>query len=136
MPVATDDSSLGNVTNTPVTVDVLANDTTGDAVDPTSVQIVGTTNPGDDLVVVGEGTWSVDPVSGAITFTPEPGFTDDPTDITYTVDDVEGNTSNAAVVAVGYDQQPPVAVDDESLGQPCGPGDVECARWFVFGWCG
>ena len=121
VPVATDDSSLGNVTNTPVTVDVLANDTTGDAVDPTSVQIVGTTNPGDDLVVVGEGTWSVDPVSGAITFTPEPGFTDDPTDITYTVDDVEGNTSNAAVVAVGYDQQPPVAVDDESLANPAGP---------------
>ena len=53
VPVATDDSSTGNTTGTPVVVDVLANDTTGDVVDPTTVQIVGTTNPGDDLVVAG-----------------------------------------------------------------------------------
>ncbi len=43
-------------------MDVLANDTTGDTVDASTVQIVGTTNPGDDLVVAGEGVWSVDPV--------------------------------------------------------------------------
>ncbi|MBK8492593.1 MAG: hypothetical protein IPL49_17310 [Saprospirales bacterium] len=81
VPVATDDVSTGNVTNTPVTVDVLANDLTGDVVDPTTVQIVGTANPGDPLVVPGEGTWTVNPTTGAITFTPQPGFTADPTDI-------------------------------------------------------
>ena len=74
VPVATDDSSTGNTTGTPAVVDVLANDTTGDIVDPTSVQIVGTTNPGDDLVVAGEGMWSVDPATGAITFTPGAWF--------------------------------------------------------------
>ncbi|WP_298330901.1 hypothetical protein, partial [uncultured Dokdonia sp.] len=70
VPVSTLDESAGNDTGLPVVVDVLANDVDGDVVDPTTVQIVGTANPGDDLVVVGEGTWSVDPVSGAITFTP------------------------------------------------------------------
>jgi uncharacterized repeat protein (TIGR01451 family) len=95
-PVATDDASIGNPTGTPVTVPVLANDTTGDAVDPTTVQIVGTANPGDSLVVGGQGTWSVDPVTGAITFTPESGFGGDPAPIQYTVQDEEGNTSNPA----------------------------------------
>ena len=120
VPVATDDESLGNMTNNPVTVPVLGNDDTGDSVDPTTVQIVGTTNPGDPLVVPGEGTWTVDPVSGAITFTPEAGFTADPTDITYTVDDDEGNTSNPANVNIEYDAQPPVATNNESLSNPAG----------------
>ncbi len=92
VPVAADDSSLGNTTGTPAVVDVLANDTTGDVVDPATVQIVGTTNPGDDLVVAGEGTWSVDGTTGETTFTPEAGFTDDPTDITYTVNDARATS--------------------------------------------
>ncbi len=121
LPVASDDSSTGNTTNTAVTVDVLGNDTTGDTADPTTVQIVGTTNPGDSLTVPGEGVWSVDGTTGEITFTPEPGFTNDPTDIAYTIDDDEGNTSNAATVSIDYDVQPPVAVDDESVANPAGP---------------
>jgi CshA-type fibril repeat protein len=51
------------------------------------VQIVGTDNPGEELVVPGEGTWTVTPTTGAITFTPETGFTGDPTPIEYTVQD-------------------------------------------------
>ena len=120
VPVATDDESLGNTTNNPVTVDVLGNDLTGDLVDPTTVQIVGTTNPGDPLVVPGEGTWTVNPTTGAITFTPEAGFTADPTDITYTVDDDEGNTSDPANVNIEYDAQPPTATDNESLANAAG----------------
>jgi len=131
VPVATDDSSVDNTIGDPVTVDVLANDTDGDVVDPTTVQIVGTTNPGDPLVVEGEGTWTVNTTTGAITFTPcvdlDPGcpaggFTGDPTDITYTVDDVEDNTSAPATVSVDY-AQPPVAVDDEDP-TPNDPGTV------------
>ncbi len=121
VPVASDDSSTGNMTTTAVTVDVLGNDTTGDVVDAGTVQIVGTLNPGDDFVVPGEGVWSVDGVTGEITFNPQAGFTDDPTDITYTVNDAEGNTSNAATVSIDYDVQPPVAVDDSSLANPVGP---------------
>ncbi|NLF70791.1 MAG: tandem-95 repeat protein, partial [Candidatus Anammoximicrobium sp.] len=121
VPVADDDSSPNNPTGTPVTIPVLANDTTGDDVNPLTVQIVGTTNPGDPLVVPGEGTWTVDLGSGTITFTPEPGFTDDPTEIFYTVQDHEGNTSAPATVSVDYLQQPPVAVNDAKLAQPAGP---------------
>ncbi len=121
VPVASDDSSIAYTTNAPFTVDVLVNDTTGDTVDAGSVQIVGTTNPGDSLTVPGEGVWSVDGTTGEITFTPEAGFTDDPTDITYTVDDGEGNTSNPATVSIDYPPHSPVAVDDASLGNPAGP---------------
>ncbi|WP_281848071.1 Ig-like domain-containing protein, partial [Olleya namhaensis] len=65
----------------------------------------------------GEGTWSVDtdPMSvtfGQITFTPESGFTGDPTPITYTVDDNDGGTSAPATVSVDYPVVVPVAVDD------------------------
>jgi CshA-type fibril repeat protein len=44
--------------------------------------IVGAPGDGKELVVSGEGTWTVDPVTGAITFTPETGFTGNPTPIT------------------------------------------------------
>jgi len=103
IPVASDDASLSNTTNTPAVVDVLANDTTGDTVDPTTVQIVGTVSSGDPLVVAGEGTWTVNPITGAITFTPEAGFLCDPTDVTYVVADDEGNISAPGNVNVEYD---------------------------------
>jgi CshA-type fibril repeat protein len=125
VPVATNDTSTGNTTGTPVTVDVLDNDTTGDTVDPTTVQIVGTANPGDPLVVDGEGTWSVDPVTGAITFTPEAGYTGDPAPIQYTVDDDEGNTSDPATVTVEYNQFAAGGGQRPIAGQPAGRGDAE-----------
>ena len=129
-PIATDDSSVGNTPNNPAIIDVLSNDLTGDLVDPATVQIVGTTNPGDDLVVIGEGTWSVNGTTGVITFTPCTTvslpdcpviFTSDPADIQYTVDDSEGNTSNPATVSVDYDILAPIAVNDESLLNAVGP---------------
>src|SRR5581483_583762 len=121
VPVATNDSSSGNTTGTAVTVPVLANDTTGDTVVPATVQIVGTVTPGAPLVVPGQGTWSVNKTTGAITFTPAPGYTGDPTPIQYTVQDAQGNVSNAATVTVDYVQLPPVAVNDSSLNNLQGP---------------
>ncbi|HEX3152354.1 MAG TPA: hypothetical protein VHR66_30050 [Gemmataceae bacterium] len=121
VPVATNDSSSGNTTGTAVTVPVLANDTTGDIVVATTVQIVGTPFPGAPLVVPGQGTWSVNTTTGAITFTPAAGFTGDPTPIQYTVQDDDGNTSNPATVTVDYVQLPPVAVNDSSLNNAPGP---------------
>ncbi len=126
-PVAMDDASNNNMTGDPVIVNVAGNDMDPDGtLDLTTVQIVGTANPGDDLVEPGVGVWSVDPVSGAITFTPcsAAGIPDascvgvstqDPQDITYTINDNDGNVSNAATVSVMYDAEPPVAQDDESL---------------------
>ena len=82
---------------TAVTVDPLANDT-GDF-DPTTVMIIdpATGLPVTSLVVPGEGTWDVDPATGAITFTPEPGFEGNPTIIDYTVDTVDGETVESTV---------------------------------------
>ncbi|WP_298767229.1 gliding motility-associated C-terminal domain-containing protein, partial [uncultured Polaribacter sp.] len=117
LPVADNDSSVGNLTGTPVLIDVLNGDDDLDGeIDPTTVQIVGTDNPGDSLVVPGEGEWTVDPVTGAITFIPEFGFTADPTPIAYVVSDNDGNISNEAEVTVDYEVQAPVVMSDESLG--------------------
>src|SRR5262249_21125475 len=103
------------------TVPVLGNDTTGDTPVPATVQIVGTPAPGAPLVVPGQGTWSVNTTTGAITFTPAAGYTGDPTPIQYTVQDAQGNTSNPATVTVDYNQLPPVANNDSSLNNPPGP---------------
>uniref|UniRef100_UPI001D12206B Ig-like domain-containing protein n=1 Tax=Psychrobacter fjordensis TaxID=664424 RepID=UPI001D12206B len=48
----------------------------------------------------------------AITFTPEAGFTGDPTPISYTVDDNTGETSNEATVTIDY----PQAINDLQTG--------------------
>ena len=64
-PVANDDTAETDE-ETPVTVDVVGNDTDIDgAVDPTTVVV--TSGPGN-------GTISVDPVTGEITYTPGPDF--------------------------------------------------------------
>ncbi|UOE27899.1 Ig-like domain-containing protein [Agromyces soli] len=116
LPVAVDDESHGNRIGDPVTVPTLGNDE--GELDPSTVRI---TDPesGDlveELVVPGEGTWSVDPDTGEITFTPEAGFTGNPTPIDYTVDDVNGNATGATVTVTYL----PEAVDDESLNNPQG----------------
>ena len=101
-PVATNDTAAPTTAGTPVTVNVLGNDTdANNDIDPTTVQIVGSTD-GKTLVVAGEGTWTVDPVTGNITFTPEASFKGDPTPISYTVKDSTGLVSNPATVTVDY----------------------------------
>ena len=126
VPVTTNDLSSGNTTGTPVTVNVTSNDTSGDTVVPTTVSIVGGTDTDangtlDQLVVAGQGTWTVNPTTGAITFTPQAGYYGDPTPVSYTVKDNDGNTSNPATVTIDYTQAPPVAVNDQKLAQPAGP---------------
>ena len=56
----------------------------------------------DKLVVPGEGVWTVDPQSGKITFTPEAGFTGDPTPIQYQIRDKYHNISNVSRVVIRY----------------------------------
>jgi hypothetical protein len=85
--------------HTPVTVDVLTNDTK-EPLNEDTVKIVGTNNAGDSLVVKGEGTWSV--VNGKIIFTPEDGFELDPSDIQYTVENMDGVERTAVTVTVNY----------------------------------
>ncbi|MEM7366888.1 MAG: Ig-like domain-containing protein, partial [Pseudomonadota bacterium] len=102
-PIAVANSSLDNTSGFPVTVPVLANDSDSDGtLNQATIQITGTAAPGDALNVANQGTWSVNPSSGSITFTPLPSFNGDPTPISYTVQDDDGAISNAATVTVTY----------------------------------
>jgi CshA-type fibril repeat protein len=98
-----------------VTLDILANDTDGTfSFDTSTVKITSIpdgailSKDGRTLTVPNEGVWSVNPDTGAITFTPADGFVGDPTPIAYTVEDTEGNETGADV-EINY---PPLAVDD------------------------
>ncbi len=133
-PIAVDDTVISPTTATPTSptvVDVVANDRDPDGtVDPTTVSIVGGTDTdgdgfGDELVVPGEGTWTVDATNGEVTFTPESGFEEDPTPITYTIDDDDGLTSPPATVTILYPPPPTTVVgvlwidtDDDGVQDP------------------
>jgi CshA-type fibril repeat protein len=90
-----------------VEVKVLEND---DDVNRSSVSfVVPTDATGDDtdgdgdidkVTVPGEGIWTVDE-NGTVTFTPEPGFTGDPT-MQYAAKDAYGNTIAAATITITY----------------------------------
>ncbi len=114
-PVANDDRGVGRI-GAPVTLPITGNDTDTDGtIDPTTVDLDPASVPGgvgrdtdgdgdiDEVTVPGEGVWAVDE-SGNLTFTPEAGFTGDPTPIRYTVRDNDGLESNPATVTIDYPQ--------------------------------
>ncbi|MCH4210105.1 Ig-like domain-containing protein [Bifidobacterium sp.] len=71
--------------------------------------------------VPGEGTWNItiDPEGKpTITFTPESGFTGDPTPQDYTVSDKNGLTSDPATVIVTTKLAPPAAKDASATTDP------------------
>jgi len=82
-----------------VTVDVVAG---GDNVDPKTVKIIdpSTGKSVTELVVPGEGKWTVNPTTGAVTFTPEAGFEGDPTPINYGAKDKNGNELAQAEIKI------------------------------------
>ncbi|MCF7986478.1 MAG: putative Ig domain-containing protein, partial [Methylovulum sp.] len=96
----------------PVTIAILTNDTDPENdIDPSSVQLVGTSQPGDSLVVDGQGTWSVEHSTGSVKFTPVPDFTADPDPVSYTVSDTDGLTSTPATITVIVNHLPLAVVD-------------------------
>ncbi len=109
-PVAGDDfiGSLSRpLAGSSVTVRVTDNDSDLDGpLNPSGLTVVGTTAPGQPLVVPGEGTWSVNLATQEISFTPSTGFFGDPTPIQYTVTDQQGAISNPATVSIDYDNLP------------------------------
>lgn len=94
---------------TPVTVDVLGNDTAGSGSQPlvpesVSISSLQATNlseledgRGKRLVIPSEGTYTVN-ANGAVTFTPAEGFVGRTTPITYHVRDSEGIPTTAGLV--------------------------------------
>jgi len=113
-PVTSNDTVTNQPAGTAVTVNILANDSSANPVDPSTVSLdfsaipnsfgTDTDNDGDidTVVVLHEGTWSVNPTSGEVTFTPETGFIGDPTPISYTVRDNIGLLSVAANIIIYY----------------------------------
>lgn len=104
LPVATDDFATYALLET-VEIPILANDTNGDDVISTSVSLIGGTDTDsngslNELIVSGQGTWSVNPSTGVVTFTPEPTFQLEPTPIKYTVEDLQENVSNQATITI------------------------------------
>ena len=113
---AQDDESRANVEGSTVSVNVIANDS---HIDPRSVAIVGADPLTGGRVVVGQGSWSLNSATGAITFVPLPGYEGDPTPISYTSADSRGNAVDPARVVVTY---APEVEADESLANT--PGDA------------
>ncbi|WP_427927612.1 Ig-like domain-containing protein [Acinetobacter guillouiae] len=102
-PVAVDDSA-NTKEDTPIIIDVTANDTDKDGdLDPSTVVI--TKQPQN-------GTVSVDPISGEVTYTPNKGYVG-PDQFEYTVKDKAGNVSDPATVVIDITANP-VAVDDSA----------------------
>ncbi|MEP3836224.1 MAG: tandem-95 repeat protein, partial [Algibacter sp.] len=136
-PIAQDDVDEDNAPGTAVTLNVIADNGNGEDSDSDGIidaSTVTITTPGaidtdsdgdnDTLVVSGEGTWTLDE-AGNLMFTPESGFTGNPTEITYTVKDNEGNESNEATVTITYLMDTdiaPIAQNDEDLANT--PGTI------------
>jgi LruC domain-containing protein len=109
-PDATDDVQTTDM-NTTVEIDVLANDIAGDAIlNPVSVTFVPATIP-DPLTV---GVFSVNSVTGMVTFVPALGFTGT-TDIDYQVCDISGLCDIAKITVNVTVVTGPTANDDTSV---------------------
>lgn len=115
-PTAANDE--GNTSEgTPVTFDIVSNDTDPDGtIDPASVDLDPSAPGRQDSFSHANGTASVNN-SGMFTFTPNAGFVGTVT-LSYTVNDNEGATSNIAQITVNVSagNQPPVAVNDDING--------------------
>lgn len=113
-PNVANDSLSGQTAGSPATIpNILGNDSSPNGgLSADSISLVlpsGATNPVTDaqgditgFTVPGEGTWSLNSSTGALTFTPQAGFAGDPTPITYTVTDATGQPSAPATVAIDY----------------------------------
>ncbi|RZM27907.1 MAG: tandem-95 repeat protein [Pedobacter sp.] len=111
-PVAVDDAIITPL-NTPVQIPVIDNDT-----DPEGVQTIVKSS----LVIKTapqNGTITVNPTTGVITYTPNSGFSGTDT-FTYTIKDANGVESNIATVSVGVNQKP-AGVDDAAATTPNTP---------------
>ncbi|MGL5828846.1 MAG: Ig-like domain-containing protein, partial [Angustibacter sp.] len=91
--------------NTNITIDPLVNDTPGGSpLDPTSVKLK---DPADGtykstVTIPGEGSYTVDPITGKVTFDPLPTFTGTATPVTYLVKDTAGTSVTSTItITVG-----------------------------------
>ncbi|MGK8252537.1 Ig-like domain-containing protein [Moraxella lacunata] len=107
-PIATNPDTKPGFKGHPVTQNVVDNDNN---VDPTTVKLINpiTKQPVDEIIVPNEGTWTVGPNPGEITFTPVPELGDkDPSPINYVVKDIDSDDfSEPTPVNVTYPVEAP-----------------------------
>ncbi len=132
-PIANDDQSLGNVPGNNASVNILTNDdlsdgsqatianTTVTLIDPATGLATSTPNV---VNIPGQGVYTYNPATGVLTFDPNPGFTTDPTPISYTLTEVSTGLTDQALVTMTYAEVPPIANDDSSLGNTVGNNAV------------
>ncbi len=114
-PVATDDNKdnpgVPSPSNPTTLTTVGTNDTDPDGtIDAATVDLEPATAGIQSSFTNSDGTYVAD-ASGNVTFTPDATLVTDPTPITYTVNDNDGNTSNTATLTVTYGEAP-LATDD------------------------
>ncbi|MEO9322649.1 Ig-like domain-containing protein [Nocardioides sp. C4-1] len=124
-PTAAPDSET-TAQNVDVDLPILVNDTPGRLADngvgafdpaavlfPTAGQPAGATvtNNGRTITVPGQGSYTVDPATGVVTFDPAPQFNGTTTPVSYTVVDQAGNPTGSTIT-VAITAVTPVAVGD------------------------
>ena len=124
-PVANDDHSADHLTGEAVVIYILGNDLLNDGSQALPGLVTVDLNLDRDgiqseLVIPNEGLWSYDSQSGELTFTPQPGFTTDPSPIIYLLTEKSTGLSNSATVTVDYNEGVPFAFNDISTGNTPG----------------
>ncbi|MGL5829941.1 MAG: Ig-like domain-containing protein, partial [Angustibacter sp.] len=115
VPTAVDDASATPV-DTNVTLPIVGNDTPGAASAPLVPGSVQLLDPADNVyktsvTIPSEGTYTVNPTTGAVTFDPEPAFLGATTPVTYRIADANGSTDTAKI-SITVTPNPPVAAPD------------------------
>ena len=120
-PDAIDDSTTTPM-NTPVDIDVLDNDTEGDAaLNPSSVSFIGGTEPNPTT----EGTFTYNEITELVTFTPVTGFTGDDVTIDYEVCDLNSLCDIATITVDITLVIGPDAIDDNATTKMNTPVDID-----------
>jgi hypothetical protein len=116
-PIANDDIATTDE-DTPITIDLLANDTDAD----------GTLNPSTVMIMEdpANGSATIDEVTGAATYTPNPDF-NGPDSFSYAVQDDAQMTSNPGLVSLMVNpiNDPPLAADDSATVQADSPVTID-----------
>ncbi len=121
---AAHDESLSNPRGNTISLNILANDSKEDGNTPLPSEVnididVNTNGQQTQLIVANEGTWDYDTNTGILSFTPNSGFTDNPTDIQYSLTEISNNLSDTGSVNFEYVQDP-IANDDSSSNNDLG----------------
>ena len=118
--ILVDDNALAGVAIAK-TIKVLANDlSVGSAIAPTTVKLcsqaalVASACSLNTLTVTGEGTYTVDAATGAITFKSVAAFTGAATTVSYTVADITGQKASMAAISITVVDGPTLVADTSS----------------------